>query len=318
MKTPKKLNIANLPTPLQRIEFEGSKFYVKRDDLTEIALSGNKIRKLEYLLLDAKKQGADYIFTCGGEQSNFARATAIAAAMQGIKTRLFLWGRENTKPTGNLFLDKLVNAEIEYLTREQYDNVDEIMSRRAKEFKRKRKKVYIFREGGSSALGIWGYVNFVKELLENKQLRGVKGILAAAGSGGTAAGLVIGSAVYGVPLKVFAVTVLHSKKFLTERIERLAEEFTREFNLRKKIDLSSLEILEGYSEEGYKNITDEKIQLIKKFFNSTGILLDPAYTGKAFYAYNEIFLKNKKTNIMFLHSGGVFGVFGKTKRFLEV
>jgi D-cysteine desulfhydrase len=318
MKEPRKIKIANLPTPLQRTEFEGKRFYVKRDDLTEISLSGNKIRKLEYLLYDAKAKGADYIFTCGGEQSNFARATVIGAAMQGIKTRLFLWGKENTKPTGNLFLDKFAGAEIEFLTKSEYDHVDDLMAKRAKEFKRKRKKVYVFREGGSSPLGIWGYVNFAKELAENNQLKGIKGILTAAGSGGTAAGLLIGSAVYDIPLKIFGVTVLHSKKFLMNRIEKLVEEFSREFNFKQKIDLSNLEILEGYSKEGYKNITDNKVKLIKKFFISTGILLDPAYTGKAFYAYKENFLTGKTTNVMFLHSGGIFGIFGKTKRFLEV
>ncbi len=318
MITPGKLKIANLPTPIQKIVFGEKKFLMKRDDLTEIALTGNKVRKLEYLLYDAVRKKADYIFTCGGEQSNFARATAIASSVYGIKTRLFLWGKDSVKPTGNLFLGKLVGAEMEFLTKKEYDNVENLMSEKAHKYERKGKKVYIFNEGGSSPLGVWGFVNFVSELIKENQTKGVKAVLTATGSGGTATGLIIGSAVYNFPLKVFAVTVLHSKKFLLQRIEKLTEDFAREFKFRGEIDLSNLEIIEGYSTEGYKNITKEKVDLIRNFFKSTGILLDPVYTGKAFYAFNELFLTKRNTNVMFLHSGGVFGIFNKANRFLEV
>ena len=91
MKRPGKINIANIPTPIEEIEFEGKKFLIKRDDLTGIELSGNKVRKLEYLIYQAKKEKTDMVFTCGGEQSNHARATAIAAAKEGIKSKLFLF-----------------------------------------------------------------------------------------------------------------------------------------------------------------------------------------------------------------------------------
>ena len=79
MKIPSKIKLANLPTPIQEISFQGKKFFMKRDDFTGMELSGNKVRKLEYILAQAKKEKADIIFTCGGEQSNHARATAIAA-----------------------------------------------------------------------------------------------------------------------------------------------------------------------------------------------------------------------------------------------
>ena len=91
MKIPKKLLLANLPTPIQQKVFRGKPFFIKRDDFTGLEMSGNKVRKLEYLMYDAKNQGVNYVFTCGGEQSNHSRATAIAAASIGVKSKLFLW-----------------------------------------------------------------------------------------------------------------------------------------------------------------------------------------------------------------------------------
>ena len=101
-------------------------------------------------------------------------------------------------------------------------------------------------------------------------------------------------------------------------IEELANECVDKFKLNVKIDMKRIEILDGYSEEGYKNIAPSKIDLINRFFRETGILLDPTYTGKAFTAYHDNFLKGKKkSNIMFLHTGGIFGAFAKRKNYLE-
>ena len=135
MKIPKKLNLAHLPTPLEKIKFQTSRndrsikeFLIKRDDYTGSDFLGNKIRKLEYLLYEAKKEKADIIFTCGGDQSNHARATASAAAKLGIKTRLFLWGEERRISDGNLFLDKMYGADIVYLNKNEFEGVDMLMT----------------------------------------------------------------------------------------------------------------------------------------------------------------------------------------------
>ncbi len=88
---------------MEKLKFRNKKFLIKRDDFTGLDFSGNKIRKLEYLLYRAKKRRAEIIFTCGGEQSNHCRATASAAARVGIKTKLFLWGDDSKNTEGNLF-----------------------------------------------------------------------------------------------------------------------------------------------------------------------------------------------------------------------
>lgn len=318
MKIPKKLNLAHLPTPLEKIKIRDQEFLIKRDDYTGSDFLGNKIRKLEYLLYEAKKEKADFILTCGGDQSNHARATASAAAKLGIKTRLFLWGGEKKIADGNLFLDKMYNTDIVYLNKNEFEDVDNLMTEERRKHIKKGKRIYVIPAGGSSTLGIWGYISFIDELKRQTDLKNIKGILSACGSGGTAAGLLVGAALNKSRMKIFAVNVLHSKEVIRKKILQLAEGAILDFKLPCKIDESNLEIIDGYSEEGYKNISDDKLKLISGFARSTGILLDPAYTGKAFCAYNDLILQKRKgKRVVFLHTGGIFGVFPKLKSYLK-
>ena len=314
----KKLSLANLPTPLQQVKFEGKKFFIKRDDFSGVELSGNKVRKLEYILYQAIKEKSDYVFTCGGEQSNHSRATVIAASMLGMKTKLFLWGKEKSNPDGNLFLIRFFGAEIRYLNFSEYQNVNQIMLEEKKIFNKKNLKVHVIPEGGSTVVGIKGYFNFVKELNSQIELKKMNGILTAAGTGGTAAGILAGLTDAKIKAKVYAVNVLYSKEIIEEKILLLAEAFCREKKIRGKINPDNLVMLDGYSIEGYKNIDENKIKLIKKFAVQSGIILDPTYTGKAFYAYQQNFLQTKKDQkIIFLHTGGIFGAFAKKQKYLE-
>lgn len=318
MIIPKKLTLAHLPTPLERITFRSKSFFMKRDDYTGSDLLGNKIRKLEYLLHDAKKEKAEIIFTCGGDQSNHARATASAAAKLGIKTKLFLWGKEKIISDGNLFLDKMYGAEIIYLNKQEFEKVDEIMTEERKKLVKKGKRVYVIPAGGSSTLGIWGYINFIDELKKQIDLKNVDGIFSACGSGGTAAGLLVGASLNKVNLKIYAVNVLLSKEMIRKKILQLAEGALLDFKLNCKIDDTNLEIVDGYSKEGYKNISDDKLKLIAEFARTTGVLLDPAYTGKAFYAYEELVLSpGRGKKMIFLHTGGNFGTFSARNKFLK-
>ena len=318
MIIPKKINLAHLPTPLDEISFRTKEFLIKRDDYTGSDFLGNKIRKLEYLLYEAKKLKSDIIFTCGGDQSNHARATASAAAKIGINTRLFLWGNEKRNAEGNLFLNKMYNAEISYLNKSEFDNVDDIMTEERRKLIKKGKRVYVIPAGGSSTLGIWGYISFMNELKKQIDLKNIDGIFSACGSGGTAAGLLVGAALNKTKIKIFAVNVLLPKKIIRKKILQLAEGAILDFKLPCSIDESKLEIIDGYSKEGYKNISEAKIKLITEFAGSTGILLDPAYTGKAFCAYNDLILeKGKGKKVVFLHTGGIFGTFPKRKEFLQ-
>lgn len=318
MQYPKRISLANIPTPLKKMNFEGSGFLMKRDDFTGLELSGNKVRKLEFILYQAKKEGARKIFTCGGEQSNHSRATAAAAKAEGFDVKLFLWGKKSNKAEGNLFIDRFLGADIRYLDKKDYLNVNSIMEEERLALERKGEKVFVVPEGGSSPLGIWGYINFIEELKLQTDIKKLKGIITACGSGGTSAGLLIGAALNKLKLKVYAVNVLYPALEMRNRILALAEECVSIYRLPCKIDEESLVILDGYSLEGYKNITEEKLHLIRSFARSTGIILDPAYTGKAFYAFNENFLKGKRNqDVLFVHTGGLFGAFSKKEKYLS-
>ena len=319
MIVPQKMHLANIPTPVEIHKFKSHKLLIKRDDLTGMELSGNKIRKLEYLIHQAKKQKADIVFTDGGEQSNHARATVIAAAKAGIKSKLFLWGSDKTIADGNLFLDKIFGAEISFLTKKDFMRVNEIMFEERMKLVEKGKKVYVIPEGGSTTLGIWGYISFMQEINEQIDLKKISGIMSACGSGGTAAGLLVGAALLKRKLKIYAVNVLYSKEIIKKKILQLAEGCILDYKLPCELDDKNLEIIDGYSTEGYKNISDDKIALIKQLAVSTGILLDPAYTGKAFKAYYDNFIvKNKGKENLFIHTGGLYGIFGKRKQYLKV
>jgi D-cysteine desulfhydrase len=317
MIIPKKISLAQTPTPIHEIKFEGKSFLIKRDDLTGCELSGNKVRKLEYILKDAKRMKADIIFTCGGEQSNHARATTIAAKKIGLNTKLFLWGKENSNANGNLFLNRIYGAEIEYLNKYEYDKVNQIMFDETIVLLKKKKNAYVLPEGGSTTLGIWGYINFIDELKKQIDLKSIESIIAASGSGGTAAGMLVGAAINKLNIKIVAVNVLYSKDEIKKKILQLAEGCILDYKLKCKINPENLVVLDGYSNEGYKHIAQSKIKLIKKFAAETGILFDPAYTGKAFVAYFEKYLKTGKgKKNIFVHTGGLFGVFGRTKEYL--
>jgi D-cysteine desulfhydrase len=318
MKIPKKLKLAHLPTPVEKIKFRTKEFLIKRDDYTGSDFLGNKIRKLEYLLYEARTERAQFILTCGGDQSNHARATISAAAKLGVRTRLFLWGEEKKQANGNLFLDKMYGAEISYLNKEEYANVDEIMTEERRKLVKKGKRVYVIPAGGSSTLGIWGYISFIDELKKQIDLSKIDGIFSACGSGGTAAGLMAGAALNKINIKIFAVNVLLPKEEIKNKILRLAEGAVLDYTLPCKIDESKLEIIDGYSKEGYKNISDEKLKMISEFARATGILLDPAYTGKAFCAYYDLIVrKGKGKRIIFLHTGGIYGTFPKREEYLK-
>jgi D-cysteine desulfhydrase len=318
MRIHSKINLANIPTPLHKIYFDGKEFFMKRDDMTGIELSGNKVRKLEYILSSAKNERAEYIFTCGGEQSNHARATVVAASQLGFRTKLFLWGKKNNSSEGNLFFDKYFGSEITYLTKKEYENVNEIMTDERTRMIKKGKRVFVIPEGGSTTTGINGYSDFVDELQNQIDLKVVKGIVTAAGTGGTAAGILAGLSYKNSEIKVYAVNVLYPKEIITRKILTLAEACILENKFKGKLNHSNLVVLDGYSSEGYKKITKEKLNLIRRFANSSGIILDPAYTGKAFAAYYENFiLKNKSRQNIFLHTGGIWGVMNKRAEYLS-
>src|SRR5690606_4383016 len=145
----------------------GVELYVKRDDLTGSALSGNKVRKLEFLIADALAHKAGAVITCGGEQSNHCRATALAAAQHGLRSVLLLRTAAPANPPavqGNILLDRLAGAEIVWITPAEYARRGELLAREAERLRAEGVEPYVIPEGGSNAIGSWGYVRCAEEL----------------------------------------------------------------------------------------------------------------------------------------------------------
>ena len=196
-----RIPFAVLPTPLYKLEAisreYGKNIYIKRDDMIGVALGGNKVRKLEFLLADAQANGADVVLTAGGPQSNHAMLTAACAAKLGMKAILVLKKRGELTG-GNQILDRIYGADVRFVDTDTYDDVYAEMERIMDELRKAGHTPYFIPVGGSVPLGSLGYVNCAKEIAEQAQALGVKfdSIVSATGSGGTYAGLTYGAKLF--------------------------------------------------------------------------------------------------------------------------
>ena len=303
---PNKLNLGFFPTPVDEIEFKGEKIFIKRDDLTELVASGNKIRKLEYFFYKAKEDKVKKVLTCGGIQSNHARATTYLSRKLGFEPVLFLRGNSDKPYDGNLFLDYLLHAEIHFVTDEEYKEIDKIMEEYGKKEKEKGNKVLIIPEGGSDELGLWGYVDAMFEMENFIVDRKIDSIFCAVGSGGTYAGLFLGAKLLNLDVKICGILVTRDKSYFEEKVSSILKKTIDKYNLPVKFEKNEFIFLDSYIGEGYAIPYKEELDVIKEIAKK-GIILDPVYTGKAFYGFiNE---KNKFKNPLFLHTGGIFSIF---------
>jgi D-cysteine desulfhydrase len=291
--------LALLPTPIQPLPrlsaALGVTVHVKRDDLTGAVLSGNKVRKLEYLLADAVARGARGVVTCGGLQSNHARATAIAARQLGLRPTLLLRGDPTVVPESNLLLDRLVGAEIIGCTPDDYRHRrDEIMASLAAE-----RDAVVIPEGGSSALGAVGYAMATREVS-----RRYDAVFVAVGSGGTLAGLALGDDVG--PLH--GVAVCDDAAYFTPRIAAIIAA-AADYGLAARGDWR---VVDGYQGPAYAVATPEIWQTIRWVAELEGLILDPVYSGKAMHALVcEARAGRLHGDVLFWHTGGMFGLFGR-------
>jgi len=324
---PPRIDLAQTPTPLEPLKRLSSKLgvglYVKRDDLTGMELSGNKVRKLEFVLSEAMAQGADTVITCGGAQSNHARATAAAAAKLGLRSRLILATPEPISPPsleGNIFLDRLVGAEIVWVTPEEYLRRDEIFEREAADLKKLNRKPYLIPEGASNALGAWGYIRAVEELARDlSDLEGDQDqtttIVHAVGSGGTSAGLILGALLLKLKVRVVGICVGGNRDYFLKKIGGICEQAISTWRLNLPFSPKhDIEIIDDYVGRGYALSKPEELALIRDVARIEGILLDPVYTGKAFYGMIQELNRDKEVfgkRVVFIHTGGLFGLFPK-------
>jgi len=312
----KKLSMSVLPTPIHRLDkisdLCNADIYCKRDDLTGFAFGGNKTRKLDYLIAKALAKKADCIISVGANQSNFCRMATAAAVTNGMDAFLVLAGLKPDQATGNLLVDQIFGANILHVDTEE----NEVMASEALKLEKKLteqgRNVYNIPIGGSTKIGLLGYVEAFQEILDYSDNTGnhFDTIILASGSGGTQAGLVLGKELSNSPHRIIGMSVGRSKEELTRVVYDLASEAADEVG--GKVNLNSVIVDETYFGEKYGAKTKEGKEAIDFFAQKEGIMLDFVYTGKAAagmidYARRKLFKPREK--VLLIHTGGNIELF---------
>ena len=303
-----RVSIGVFPTPVQKLEsisrLLGTQVYVKRDDLTGLGLGGNKVRKLEYLLADAKAQGAEVVFTTGGAQSNHAMLTAAAARKLGMTPILILKKRGVTARQGNQLLEHLMGVDVRFMDTDDYADIYAEMDRVGKALGRPYYKIPC---GGSNALGTLGYVDCAREIRD--QGLHFDHLICAEGSGGTMAGLALGAKLYLPGTRVTGMMVD------SDPFEEITVQLMREAAalLDADVQVSAEDFdLRDLCGPGYAIPSQEGNAAVAMMAENEGLFLDPVYTGKAFAGLIAMAREGafKPTDrVLFLHSGGAGGLF---------
>lgn len=307
--------LALLPSPIHEIAAEelGLRIRIKRDDLTGCGLSGNKVRKLEYLIADAKRLGCDTLVTCGAVQSNCARALAVAAAQAQLRSHLILTGKVPDDCDGNLLLCRLAGAEVEFLGGDDPMRRDSVLVERTDDLCRLGRRPYVVPFGGSSLVGTLGYVQAGLEIAHQlgADAECVREIITPLASGGTYAGLYLGFSLAGVPIRPVGAFVCGTAAEWVPTLLDLIHGTASQLGVVVDADERDIRLIDARG-NGYNQPSAAELEFIVRFSRETGLLLDPIYSGKAMFAlwrYLQCRALGQEGEVMFLHTGGAFGLF---------
>ncbi|QZY97605.1 1-aminocyclopropane-1-carboxylate deaminase/D-cysteine desulfhydrase [Pantoea dispersa] len=303
------------PTPLEPLprlsEMLGITLTIKRDDYSGFGGGGNKVRKLEYLMAEACKAGVTVVITTGGHQSNHARMVAAAARKFGMKPILVLRGNPPTHWQGNLLLDKLFGAEVQFLDPDAYFTlIAGAMQAHADAAIAKGEKPLIIPLGGATPLGALGYVRAVEEISAQLQPGGTPApdfIVAPTGSGGTLAGLHVGTRQYWPDSKVIGISVSAKAEWFQPRIAAMAQDCADLLEWPQQWQPEDVWIEDSYVGEAYGIPSPGGIEAIYQLAQKEGVLLDPVYTGKAMHGLISLVEQGKiprGVRVTFVHCGG--------------
>ncbi|HNQ74767.1 MAG TPA: D-cysteine desulfhydrase family protein [Verrucomicrobiota bacterium] len=318
-----RLQLAQLPTPLMRLgrltrKLGGPQLWIKRDDQTGLALGGNKVRKLEFLVGAALAQGADTLVTLGAVQSNHCRQTAAAAAVAGLSCELLLNGRPPECSNGNLLLDELLGATVHWIERAQRA---EKLRQLETELCRKGAKPYVIPVGGSNGLGALGYVVAMQELQAQLRAHGsrVDHLVVASSSGGTQAGMVLGARLAGFAGRVTGISIDRNDPGgfeYEDEVAQMATDCARQIGSAERLTRADVHVAYGYRGGGYGVLGELERQAIRLLAREEGIFLDPVYTGRAFGALLDLIRKGqfqRDESVLFWHTGGAPALFAQAR-----
>ena len=317
IKVPTRFPLAQLPTPLERMErlsaaLNGPEIWIKRDDQTGLATGGNKTRKLELLIGEALEQDADVVLTVGAVQSNHCRQTAAAAARAGLGCVLVLRGSAppQSQWTGNLLLNDLLGARLWWA--EERDPLDALAEAATKEQASDRRP-YVIPYGGSNALGASAYALAFEELWgqsdalsQGERLRFDR-VIFASSSGGTHAGLVVGAKACAYEGQVLGISVDKTGGHLVETVEALLAPTAARLGLDLRFGPQDVQADDRFMGGGYAVLTGAEREAIRLVARTEGILLDPVYTGKAMAGLIGLIRQGEVgagERVLFWHTGG--------------
>lgn len=310
-----RVNLGCFPTPLVRLDnlsrMFGKEIYCKRDDLSGVGLGGNKVRKLEFLLADAQMKGAQVVMTTGGAQSNHAMLTAACCNRLGLEAQLLLKRRGVSDPVGNVYLDGLLGAKVDFFDTDDYGDIYAEMARRKTALEAEGKRAYEIPVGGSTALGALGYVAGMEEAYGQAKAMGIHfdHAVCVCGSGGTTAGVALGTKLYSPGTKALGIAVDDDP--FQEIVPRLMREALALLESDLPVEEGDVTI-QFHVGKGYGIAGPEDTEAVKLVAQSEGIFFDPVYTGKAFCHFLHLLEEgyfDGEENILFLHSGGAGGLF---------
>lgn len=308
-----RMRLAVLPTPLEyECELSGGQhLYLKRDDLTGLGMGGNKVRKLEFLVAEARRRESDLLVTVGSAQSNHACLTAAAGARAGLPVHLVLGGESMNPLEGNQLLGAHFGAELHNHASEDWEELTQQMNELCQGWRGQGLKPYALPIGGSTPIGALGFVAAWAEMLAQLQLNSVEASLVvhASSSGGTHAGLLAGRALFGGP-PILAVGVAKTPGLLADETRAIAKGALEMLGSTKTIADEDIDILDGYLGDAYAVPTRAGDDAI--FWGSRrGLVFDRVYTGKALSGLLGESSANRlpEGNIIFWHSGGYPSVF---------
>jgi len=325
-----RVRLGEFPTPLQRLEnlsraLGGPQLYIKRDDLSGLGLGGNKLRKLEYALAEARQEGATALITSGAIQSNHVRLTAAAGNRIGLKTYLVLRGEKPDRPAGNLLIDELLGVEeIRYVpggasAKESKDASwawdEQEVSQLLERLRRTGETPYYIPNGCRALHGALGYSGCILEIIQQLHERGTAAdaVVTACGTTSTQTGLILGATLYGRgDIDVLGISVAASRDVLVQRITDGLKEACAVLEIGHPWADEQIIIHDGYIGEGYGQPTDAMIDAVRLVARTEGIVLDPVYTGKAMAGLIDLIRKgdlSKDDVVVFLHTGGAPGLF---------
>ena len=308
--------MANLPTPLtfapRFSAAVGGEVWLKRDDLTGLALGGNKARKIEYLLGRAREEGnVDTVVTVGAAQSNHARTVAAAARIAGWECHLVLGGDQPSHPSGNLLLDIALGARMHFVGSDSWDDLASAADELAADLREAGRHPLVIPIGGSTAVGALGFVGAYLELLAQLDDVGIapSAVFHATSTGGTQAGLDFAHRVLDVGPDIIGVGVAKTQKDLTSEVIGLKKQIGELLGLDS--GPAEATVLDGYLGEAYALPTPGCEAAFTALASTEAVLTDFVYSAKALHAVVDR-ASSSGGPVVFWHTGGVPALFANT------